>query len=111
MAHTHVNTRAGEAGQTTPKSQAKVVWLLCAIAWLVAASASAQPALSTNAPGAAPLPGSGSIVFSFFRVFGALAIVFAVFLAGLWLFRNWQRVLVRKGRPARFSAFFAGADL
>jgi flagellar biogenesis protein FliO len=34
------------------------------------------------------------------HVFGALALVIGLFLAGVWLFRNWQRLsLQRGGRP------------
>jgi len=34
------------------------------------------------------------------RVFGALALIIGLFLAGVWLFRNWQRLsLQRGGRP------------
>ena len=38
--------------------------------------------------------------FSVLRVFGALALVIALFLGGIWLWRNWQRFMVRKnGAP------------
>lgn len=48
----------------------------------------------------APLPDvSGSVV----RVFGALALVLALFLGGVWLFKNWQRFGRFKGRPAKLS--------
>jgi flagellar biogenesis protein FliO len=40
------------------------------------------------------------VTLSLLRVFGALALVLAVFFAGVWLFRNWQR---RGGRPGRRS--------
>lgn len=40
-----------------------------------------------------PIPELGE---SFFRVFGALTIVLAVFLAGVWLFRNWQRLPIAR---------------
>jgi flagellar biogenesis protein FliO len=37
---------------------------------------------------------------SVLRVLGALALVIGIFLAGVWLFRNWQRLaLQRGGRP------------
>ena len=35
------------------------------------------------------------------RVFGALAIVIGIFLGGVWLFRNWQRVLAKRGAAPR----------
>lgn len=53
----------------------------------------------TNAPAAvsSAVPEVGSSVL---RVFGALALVIALFLGGVWLFRNWQRLVVRKnGAP------------
>lgn len=34
---------------------------------------------------------------SLIRVFGALIFVIGIFLGGVWLFRNWQRMAVRKG--------------
>ena len=47
-----------------------------------------------------PLP---DVSFSLFRVFGALALVIALFLGGVWFFRNWQRVVVRKGAAAQLT--------
>src|SRR5258706_11019105 len=41
------------------------------------------------------------VSFSLFRVFGALALVVALFLGGVWLFRNWQRLAVRQGRAPK----------
>ncbi len=41
---------------------------------------------TTLAPIPSILPDVG---FSFVRVLGALAIVLALFLGGVWLFRNW----------------------
>jgi len=40
---------------------------------------------------------------SLLRVLGGLAVVLAVFLGGVWLFRNWQRLVVQKGRPPRLN--------
>ncbi len=34
---------------------------------------------------------------------GALALVLGIFLAGVWLFRNWQRLAVRQGNPRRLN--------
>jgi flagellar biogenesis protein FliO len=42
------------------------------------------------------LPDMGA---SLLRVVGALVVVIAVFLAGVWLFKNWQRLTLRKGAP------------
>jgi flagellar biogenesis protein FliO len=70
---------------------------------LAVATVSAQSVLPAKEPVAPELPGSAAVAFSLFRVLGALAIVLAVFFGGLWLFRNWQRVLVRNGRPPRLN--------
>lgn len=37
------------------------------------------------------------------KVLGALALVTAIFLGGVWLFRNWQRFVVRKGRAPQLN--------
>jgi flagellar biogenesis protein FliO len=42
----------------------------------------------TNSVPLTPLPDVG---FSVLRVFGALVLVLAVFFAGVWLYKNWQR--------------------
>lgn len=47
-----------------------------------------------------PLPEMG---FSALRVFGSLILVLALFLAGVWLFKNWQRVAIYKGRPPKLN--------
>jgi flagellar biogenesis protein FliO len=41
--------------------------------------------------------------FSVIRVFGALVLVLALFLAGVWLFRNWQRLALRRGQPSQLQ--------
>jgi flagellar biogenesis protein FliO len=52
-------------------------------------------ATPTNAPAvSSSIPDMTS---STIRVFGALIFVVALFLGGVWLFRNWQRIAVRKG--------------
>ena len=57
-----------------------------------AAAASFNPALSTPDIGA-----------SLLRVMGALALVLGIFLAGVWLFRNWQRLAVQRGRAPKLN--------
>jgi flagellar biogenesis protein FliO len=42
---------------------------------------------------------------SLLRVFGALALVIALFLGGVWLFRNWQRLALRKGLAPKLNVF------
>src|SRR6266487_3222513 len=57
--------------------------------------------LATNLPAvSASLPQAG---FSVIRVFGALALVIGLFLAGVWLFKNWQRLSLQRGRPAQLQ--------
>jgi flagellar biogenesis protein FliO len=34
---------------------------------------------------------------------GALALVLGIFLAGVWLFRNWQRLAVQRGRAPKLN--------
>jgi len=46
------------------------------------------------------LPNAGASVF---RVCGAFFVVVAVFLGGVWLFRNWQRLSVQKNGGAKLS--------
>lgn len=82
-------------------------------AWVVAAffiifcgaglNASAEPAVATNifvGPSTAALPETGASVV---RVFGALVLVIAIFLGGVWLFRNWQRFAIKKGGGAKLN--------
>jgi flagellar biogenesis protein FliO len=46
------------------------------------------------------LPDAG---YSVLRVFGALMVVISIFFGGIWLFRNWQRVALRKGGAPRLN--------
>ena len=46
------------------------------------------------------LPDAG---LSLFRVFGALVLVLGLFLGGVWLFRNWQRLALQRGRLPKLS--------
>ena len=65
------------------------------------ASAAVAFADSTNASGVnlAPAP----VAFSLLRVFGALVLVVALFLGGVWLFRNGQRLAIRQGRAPKLN--------
>jgi flagellar biogenesis protein FliO len=65
------------------------------ILFLPVLSASADSTGATNLtafPNALPDMG-GSVL----RVLGALILVVSLFLGGVWLFRNWQRLALRKG--------------
>lgn len=66
---------------------------------LPAVARAAAPLLSTNVPPlGATLPDAS---LSVIRVFGALALVLGLFLGGVWLFKNWQRVTTGRGRSSR----------
>jgi flagellar biogenesis protein FliO len=74
-------------------------WLHMAVAtgtfiWLPSLWAAAPEVNSFASPA---LPDTG---VSLLRVTGALALVVGLFLGGVWLYKNWQRVLYRsKGAP------------
>lgn len=56
---------------------------------------------ATNAPvSAPPFPDAG---ISLIRVTGALALVLGLFLGGAWLFKNWQRLAVQRGRQPKLN--------
>ena len=68
---------------------------------LLLASASPSLAGGTNAPALdSSLPNTG---LSLLRVSGALALVLGLFLGGVWLFRNWQRLVLQKGRAPKLN--------
>lgn len=70
--------------------------LLAALTWTHCAWAD-----GTNAvPALTPLPDAG---LSLLRVLGALLFVLAVFLGGVWLFRNWQRLAVKRGSAPKLN--------
>ena len=69
-------------------------------------AASAAESASTNVVAFTPSPAfdtTGSMI----RVLGALGIVFAVFFGGIWIFRNWQRLLVKRGVAPRLNVLEA----
>jgi flagellar biogenesis protein FliO len=72
-----------------------------ALAGLLLADAPAfAETTNTLTPPASSLPDVG---VSLLRVFGALALVLGIFLGGLWLYRNWQRLVVCKGSAPRLN--------
>ena len=60
--------------------------------------ASAQPTNTLSL--SPPMPDLG---VSLVRVIGALILVLALFLGGVWFVRNWQRLMVRRGRAPRLN--------
>jgi|SRR5579863_6611475 len=86
----------------TGKNPGRRRWLgLFLLLGLLANNAWAQTNTVTaySAPGSG-LPDAGPSVV---RVFGALILVTAVFLGGVWLFKNWQRLTLRKGGAPRLN--------
>ncbi len=66
-----------------------------------AVSAFAQATNSAAAAITAPaLPEAG---LSLLRVFGALALVLGLFLGAAWLFKNYQRLAVQRGRAPKLN--------
>ncbi|HEY1790547.1 MAG TPA: flagellar biosynthetic protein FliO, partial [Verrucomicrobiae bacterium] len=56
---------------------------------------------SITAPLVAPsLPDAG---VSFLRVMGALALVIGIFLGGVWMFKNWQRLAIHRGHAPKLN--------
>ena len=84
-----------------PSFAALALALALAIALGTSASALGQV---TNVPVIGlPGPGPVPVALSFVRVLGALALVLAIFLGGLWLFRNWQRLVLAQGAPPKLN--------
>ena len=88
------------AAQNQPAAPANVATQIPAVVVTnVAALGPVLPAASALAiPGT--LPDAGASVI---RVLGALVLVISIFLGGVWLFRNWQRLAVKKGRAPRLN--------
>lgn len=98
----HFNGRKLGAQRAFCRRAAATIHAGLVLTALTAQTAFAQTNL-TSASVAHELPDSASAMFSLFRVLGALALVLAVFFGGLWLFRNWQRAFVNKGRIPRLN--------
>ena len=62
-----------------------------------AVDATNSPALPLPMP---QLPDAGPSVL---RVMGALALVLGIFLGGVWVFRNWQRLTIQRGRAPKLN--------
>jgi flagellar biogenesis protein FliO len=59
-----------------------------------ATNSSAPPLTLPQLPDAGP---------SVLRVMGALALVLGLFLGGVWLYRNWQRLTIQRGRAPKLN--------
>jgi len=72
----------------------------CAIALGIVAWGGQAMAEATTASANPALPDAG---FSVLRVLGALGLVLGLFFGGVWLFKNWQSMLARKGKVAKLT--------
>ena len=76
-------------------------YLLVLLLATLGAQTHAASLLSTNLPATSPALPDAS--FSVIRVFGGLVVVVGLFLAGVWLFKNWQRLALQRGRPSQLQ--------
>ncbi len=87
------------ASRLAPTALARAASFFITILVLINSPLSAATLLSTNLTSIPPapsiaLPDAG---FSVLRVFGALTVVIGLFLAGVWIFRNWHRMSAQRG--------------
>lgn len=76
-------------------------WRRAATAGMFLFLAASVHAQATNLIATAPpLPDVGG---SFVRVLGSLALVIGLFLGGVWLFKNWQRLAQRNGSAPKLN--------
>jgi len=76
-------------------------WLWAAVFAAGVLSVVAGGANAAPSPLMAPsLPNAG---VSLLRVAGSLALVLGLFLGGVWLFRNWQRLAIQRGRAPKLN--------
>jgi flagellar biogenesis protein FliO len=73
--------------------------LVSAFCLLPSAFAESTNSVATSLTAPA-LPDAG---LSLLRVFGALALVIGLFLGGAWLFKNWKRLAVQRGRAPKLN--------
>src|SRR4051812_46487997 len=81
------------------RSAIRTQWLTIALTFLCASAFAAD----TNAPVKLELNSLPSAGPSIIRVFGALALVLGIFFGGVWLFRNWQRLTIQRGRAPKLN--------
>ena len=78
-------------------------FVICPLAILLSADVSADAQTNSTAATFNPALSTPDIGVSLLRVMGALALVLGIFLAGVWLFRNWQRLAVQRGRAPKLN--------
>src|ERR1051325_275130 len=69
--------------------------------WFAVSPALGEITNSAAAPLTAPSLSDAS--FSVVKVFGALCLVIGIFFGGVWLFKNWQRVTIHRGRAPKLN--------
>ena len=74
-------------------------WLTFALVFISTAAFAAD----TNAPAKLDLPPLPAAGPSIVRVMGALALVLGIFFGGVWLYRNWQRLTIQRGRAPKLN--------
>ncbi len=79
----------------------RTVGLVSLFFLLNAAFAPATPAAAS--PALDPAWSAPDVSVSLLRVLGALALVIGLFLAGVWLFRNGQRLAIPRGRAPQLN--------
>lgn len=83
----------------TGSGRGPVPGLVLTLTWLL--SGGAAFGQGTNLVSlSSSLPETG---FSVLRVFGSLVLVLALFLGGVWVYRNWQRLAVKQGRAPKLN--------
>jgi flagellar biogenesis protein FliO len=86
---------------TSPLAQMSRRMIVFVSAFFILHSAFAESTNSAATSLTAPaLPDAG---LSLLRVFGALALVIGLFLGGIWLVKNWQRLSVQRGRAPKLN--------
>ena len=75
-------------------------FFLVALLSVAAGGVFAQTTNSIPAPLPLPLPDAGGSVL---RVMGSLLLVLGLFLGGVWLFKNWQRLALKGNRQPKLN--------
>jgi flagellar biogenesis protein FliO len=86
---------------TSPLAQVSRRIIVFVFSFFILHSAFAESTNAVAVPLTAPaLPDAG---LSLLRVFGALSLVIGLFLGGIWLFKNWQRLTVQRGHAPKLN--------
>jgi hypothetical protein len=83
-----------------------IIWIVIAIA-LAGFAPEARAAVGPEASVPLTAPEPPGLAASLTRVFGAMLLVLALFLGGVWLARNWQRVALQRSGMSRLKVLEA----